>query len=73
MAIIREKTPLGLIAMRDEPRADAADFVYLGEMRVLKGIATLLEAMAQLGGQSRLALVGAGPDDVEQPQLGLDL
>jgi glycosyltransferase involved in cell wall biosynthesis len=44
------------------PRADAADFVYLGEMRVLKGIATLLEAMAQLGGQSRLALVGAGPD-----------
>ena len=27
VAIIREKTPLGLIAMRDEPRADAAEAV----------------------------------------------
>jgi glycosyltransferase involved in cell wall biosynthesis len=58
------------------PRADAADFVYLGEMRVLKGIATLLEAMSQFGGQSRLALVGAGPDkaffESKAKELGLE-
>lgn len=48
--------------VRVTARSDAADFVYLGEMRELKGVSTLLEAMAQLGGQNRLALIGAGAD-----------
>ncbi len=48
------------------PAPDAADFVYIGELRSAKGIDTLLEALAQVGarlGRSpTLALVGSGPD-----------
>lgn len=46
------------------PLPEAADFVYLGEMRTLKGIETLLDALAALNIERRvtLALVGAGPD-----------
>jgi glycosyltransferase involved in cell wall biosynthesis len=44
-----------------EPNPDAADFLFVGEMRLLKGVDVLLKAMADLPEVS-LALVGAGPD-----------
>ncbi|MBX9760313.1 MAG: glycosyltransferase, partial [Beijerinckiaceae bacterium] len=48
-----------------EPRDDAADLLYIGELRALKGVDTLLEAMASLTGPGAptLNLVGAGPDE----------
>jgi len=57
--------------LRDEdfqsigPAPDAADVVYLGEMRTLKGVDVLLEALAKLscdGHTISAALVGEGPD-----------
>ncbi|MEJ0051994.1 MAG: glycosyltransferase family 4 protein [Methylovirgula sp.] len=51
-----------------EPRADAAEFVYIGELRAAKGIDTLIDALALLsktGIQPRLVLVGTGPDEGE--------
>lgn len=48
------------------PRQDAADVVYVGELRMLKGVDVLIEALAALGlAQNRpvrAALVGSGPD-----------
>lgn len=45
---------------------EAADFVYIGELRSAKGIDTLLEALAHVGAtlhaRPTLALVGSGPD-----------
>lgn len=43
------------------PRNDAADFLFVGEMRQLKGVDLLLRAVADLPGVT-LALVGGGPD-----------
>ena len=52
------------------PDAEAADFLYVGELRSAKGIDTLIDAMAilqrQLGRPVGLNLAGTGPD---QPQL----
>lgn len=47
------------------PDPDAADFLYIGELRALKGVDTLLAAMTMLDGEGAptLNLVGAGPDD----------
>ncbi len=49
-----------------KPNADAADFVYVGELRSAKGIDTLIDATAllsrRLGRALRLILVGSGPD-----------
>lgn len=42
--------------------ASAADFVFVGEMRELKGVATLIEAISKLKDPARLAIVGSGPD-----------
>jgi glycosyltransferase involved in cell wall biosynthesis len=45
---------------------DAKDILYLGEMRVLKGVDTLLDALARLSRDGRrlsTLLVGAGPDE----------
>ena len=45
--------------------ADATDIVYLGEMRMLKGVDLLIEALAQLQHSRRpvsATLVGDGPD-----------
>ena len=45
--------------------ADAAEFVYVGELRAVKGVDTLLEALAHLGRRRpppRLVLVGSGPE-----------
>ena len=48
------------------PSADAADFLYVGELRSAKGIDTLIDAIALLtrrrGTSFRLVLVGSGPD-----------
>jgi glycosyltransferase involved in cell wall biosynthesis len=45
--------------------ADAAEFVYVGELRAVKGVDVLLEAIARLGARTsppRLVLVGSGPE-----------
>lgn len=48
------------------PAADAADFVFIGEFRALKGIYVLLDALAQVsapdGRPATLAMAGGGPD-----------
>ena len=46
------------------PAADAADFVYVGELRLLKGVDLLIEAVARVAADRpcRLTIVGAGPD-----------
>ncbi len=48
------------------PGPDAFDFLYVGELRAVKGIDTLLDALASagrtLGFQPRALLVGTGPD-----------
>lgn len=48
------------------PASDAADILYVGELRAAKGIDTLLEALAavgkRLGSPPRALLVGSGPD-----------
>ena len=48
------------------PNADAADFLYVGELRSAKGIDTLIDALAILSRgvdrTLRLILVGSGPD-----------
>lgn len=47
-----------------EPNNGAADFVFVGELRYLKGVDVLLRAFAQLSETSsaRLVIVGDGPD-----------
>lgn len=48
------------------PAADAADFVFIGEFREVKGIGFLLEALAEVrapgGRPATLAIAGGGPD-----------
>lgn len=48
------------------PNADAADFLYVGEFRSVKGIDTLIDALGLLadraGRRPSLVLVGDGPD-----------
>jgi len=48
------------------PGPDAADFVFIGEFRAVKGIAYLLDALAGLrapdGRPATLAMAGGGPD-----------
>lgn len=47
-----------------QPRKDAADFLFIGELRQLKGVDVLLEALAKVSATRRasLVIVGAGPD-----------
>jgi glycosyltransferase involved in cell wall biosynthesis len=51
---------------RVAPSPDAADFLYVGELRAAKGIDTLLDAIALVrdrwGETPRAVLVGSGPD-----------
>jgi glycosyltransferase involved in cell wall biosynthesis len=53
--------------------ADAADLLYVGELRAAKGIDTLLEAVAQVGRtRGRVpptVLVGSGPDQAALTEL----
>lgn len=48
------------------PAADAADFVFIGEFRALKGIHILLQALTQVSGPggrpTTLVMAGGGPD-----------
>lgn len=46
------------------PNPDAADFVYVGELRLLKGVDLLIEAVTRIAADRlcRLTIVGAGPD-----------
>lgn len=52
-----------------EAPADAAEFLYVGELRAAKGIDTLIDALAlvtqKLGRAPRLVLVGSGPDEAK--------
>ena len=58
--------------------ADAADFVFVGELRHLKGVDVLLEALANIAKERpvRAVIVGAGPDaatfHAQAASLGLD-
>lgn len=48
------------------PAADATDLLFIGELRALKGIDLLIEAVAQLRGHGRditATIVGSGPDE----------
>ncbi len=51
------------------PVADASDLLFIGELRVLKGIDTLIDATrliaSRTDSQPTLTLVGAGPDENE--------
>jgi len=53
--------------------ADAADLLYVGELRAAKGIDTLLEAIARVGRTRslvpRTVLVGSGPDQAALTEL----
>lgn len=46
------------------PREEAADFLFIGELRALKGVDVLLEALAELGTTRRVTavIVGAGAE-----------
>ncbi|MEQ8265879.1 MAG: glycosyltransferase family 4 protein [Parvibaculum sp.] len=45
------------------PHADrAADFLFIGELRMLKGVSTLIEAASMLRRPVHIRIVGAGPD-----------
>jgi glycosyltransferase involved in cell wall biosynthesis len=52
-----------------EPNPDAADFLYVGELRAAKGIDTLIDAVALLASRlpkrPRVVLVGSGPDEAK--------
>jgi glycosyltransferase involved in cell wall biosynthesis len=55
-----------------EARSDAADLLYVGELRAAKGIDTLIDATAaltdSLGRPLSLVLVGTGPDQTKLEQ-----
>ncbi len=44
------------------PGEDAADFVFIGELRALKGVGTLIEAMGLLKDAAHLRIVGSGAE-----------
>jgi glycosyltransferase involved in cell wall biosynthesis len=49
------------------PSPDAADFLYVGELRLCKGVDLLIKALAMVSGRLKLrpnlVLVGSGPDE----------
>ena len=45
------------------PSDHAADFLYLGELRLLKGVDLFLRALAGLDGEPRALIVGSGPEE----------
>ena len=59
------------------PAADATDFLYIGELRALKGVDVMLRALAALNAARDIALtatlVGSGPDAPSLMQLASDL
>jgi glycosyltransferase involved in cell wall biosynthesis len=59
------------------PNEDAAELLYVGELRAAKGIDTLLEAIARVGRARglipRAVLVGSGPDQAALTELAHSL
>jgi glycosyltransferase involved in cell wall biosynthesis len=49
------------------PQADATDIVFIGELRQLKGVDVLLDALAMLAREGGVSatIVGAGPDEAQ--------
>jgi len=47
------------------PADDLADFLFIGELRMLKGVSTLIQAASSLSRHVRIRIVGAGPDRAE--------
>jgi glycosyltransferase involved in cell wall biosynthesis len=58
-----------------QPEADAADFLFIGELRRLKGVDVLLRALARVAALRpvRAVIVGAGPDAAEFRSLASEL
>ena len=58
-----------------EPPPDAADFVFIGELRHLKGVDVLLRALARIAAMRpvRAVIVGSGPDRAALDALARDL
>ena len=60
-----------------KPAADAAEFLFVGELRHLKGVDVLLRAQADVNARrdrpARAVIVGAGPDQAEFQRLAEDL
>jgi glycosyltransferase involved in cell wall biosynthesis len=54
------------------PRSDASDFMFLGEIRPIKGIDILLRALARIDGAS-LTIVGDGPSMADYQKLAEEL
>lgn len=51
---------------QSQPNDDAADFLYIGELRLLKGVDILINAFAKLATQHKaikLIIIGYGPDE----------
>lgn len=61
------------------PAADAADILFIGELRLLKGVDVLIEALARIAAERpvRAVIVGSGPDaetfKSQAHALGLDV
>jgi len=57
------------------PRADAADFLFVGELRKLKGVDVLLRALADVARRRPVTalIVGAGPDREAFERLAAEL
>jgi glycosyltransferase involved in cell wall biosynthesis len=53
------------------PAADAADFLFIGELRDLKGTDVFIEAAARIGASA--VIVGAGPDKARYEAMARDL
>jgi glycosyltransferase involved in cell wall biosynthesis len=56
-----------------QSNADAADFLFIGELRRLKGVDVLLQALARLPTAIRAVVVGAGPEAAEFKALAEEL
>lgn len=58
-----------------DPATDAADFLFVGELRDLKGVDVLLNALAEINATrpTRAVIVGSGPDGAKLEQLAKDL
>ncbi len=54
---------------RIDTAEDAADFVFVGELRLLKGIDLLIEALARLDRPATLIVAGDGPDKAQMEAL----
>ncbi|MGA7118375.1 MAG: glycosyltransferase family 4 protein, partial [Hyphomicrobium sp.] len=57
------------------PLADAADFVFIGELRDLKGVAVLLRALRRLNNErpTSAVIVGSGPHGAQFKALAAEL